>query len=103
MKIFTVILSIYFLTLNFAPCSDTPPDRNDAQIEFSQATDADHEHQSNDLCSPFCQCHCCHVHAIDFELMAFEPFQDPISNEVFAIFKENGKDFHSSLFQPPRA
>ncbi|MDT0651183.1 MULTISPECIES: DUF6660 family protein [Autumnicola] len=100
MKIFTIILSLYFLALNFAPCSDTVPDSDDTQLEFSQTTDADHN--DSDLCSPFCQCHCCHVHTIDFELMTFEPFQDPISNMILTSFQHHGKDFHTSLFQPPR-
>jgi len=102
-KIFTVILSIYFLALNFAPCSDTTSDSDDTQIEFSQTTDANHDHSDSDLCSPFCNCHCCHVHTINFGLVAFEPFQGPISNEILTSFQHHGKDFHTSLFQPPRA
>ncbi|WP_363317812.1 DUF6660 family protein [uncultured Dokdonia sp.] len=102
MKLFTIILSIYFLALNFAPCADTVVDSDDTQIEYSLTADADHEHSDNDLCSPFCQCHCCHVHTINFGLVAFQPLQPAIPHEFFAHFDNLGKDIPHSLLQPPR-
>ncbi|TLP79781.1 DUF6660 family protein [Maribacter sp. ACAM166] len=103
MKNLTIILAIYLLGLNFAPCSDTIADNDDVQTEYSQATDGDHNHNSSDLCSPFCQCHCCHMHTIDFGLIPYVPFQPYISNEVFAYSQNAGKNFPISLLQPPRA
>ena len=102
MKIFTLILSIYLLGLNFAPCNDTIVDNDDIETVYSQATDSDHNHNSSDLCSPFCQCHCCHMHTIDFGVTAYETFQQSISKEVFAFFQKPGKDFYLSILQPPK-
>ncbi len=85
------------------PCADTIQENSETQASFSQVADADHDHSSQDLCSPFCHCHCCHVHSINFELIVFEPFNGFISNEILGNFKKQGKDIQISLFQPPQA
>jgi hypothetical protein len=103
-KIFTVILSFYLLALNFTPCNDVAEDndKNDVLIELSQNDCSNHDHNTSDLCSPFCLCHCCHVHTLDFVLNNFEPFQ-PSDFELSTIhFESHGKDISDSLFQPPR-
>ena len=84
------------------PCADTASDSNYALNEFSQTADADHDHSVYDLCSPFCQCHCCHVHTINFGLVAFEPIQPAFPLEFFARFDNLGKDIPHSLLQPPQ-
>ncbi|WP_084217688.1 DUF6660 family protein [Nonlabens marinus] len=101
MRIFAIILSIYFLALNVVPCSDAANNTDDTQVVTVIDIDGDHD-QDCELCSPFCQCHCCHVHTIDFGLMAFEPYQSPISSKIFTSFQNHGKDFLTSLFQPPQ-
>ncbi|WP_082830750.1 DUF6660 family protein [Cochleicola gelatinilyticus] len=105
MKLFTIIFSLYLLALNFSPCSDmvTAGESDTVQIEVSQTTDSDHNHTSSDLCSPFCNCHCCHVHTIDSGIMAFELIQPAISNEVFSRFQNAGNEYFNSILQPPRA
>lgn len=77
-------------------------DTSDTQTEFSQTPDADHNHVNSDLCSPFCHCHCCHVHTIDFGLYAFEPLQPIVVQLSTLHFDSRGKDFQNSLLQPPR-
>ncbi|MGR7813651.1 DUF6660 family protein [Lacinutrix undariae] len=103
MKFITFILSFYLLALNFMPCSDSVPNNNEFQTEISQHIDLEHEHNNLDFCSPFCQCHCCHVHATytatnDYEIVAVE-----ISTKLFLHFDSLGKDINNPLFQPPRA
>lgn len=103
MKIFSIILSFYFLGLNFTPCEDAAAEANDAQTEFSVEADTGHDHSTADMCSPFCNCHCCHVHTIDIGLAGFEPLNVvPLQNPLLH-FDNLGKDFRNSLFQPPRA
>ena len=103
MKILSIILSIYFLGLNFTPCDDAVAEENEVQTEFSVAADADSDHSSADMCSPFCHCHCCHVHTIDVGMAVFEPLNViPLQNPLLH-FDNLGKDFRNSLFQPPRA
>ena len=103
MKFFTTLLSIYFLALSFAPCEDAGANNNDIPSENSQAVSADHDHSAVDLCTPFCQCHCCHVNTIDVSIVAFELVQTPFLRESFVHFDSIGKDIFHSLLQPPRA
>jgi len=100
-KFLTIILSLYFLALNVVPCSDSAQANDDAQDVSVVDFDGDHD-QDLELCSPFCQCHCCHVHTIDFGIVEFQLLQTEISNENFAHFDKLGKDFTHSLYQPPK-
>lgn len=101
-KFLAIILSFYFLALNTVPCGDTANGSNDSQVVTVIDIDTDHD-QDCGLCSPFCQCHCCHVHTIDFGLVTFEPLQPEIPHEFFAHFDDLGKDIPHSILQPPRA
>lgn len=103
MKIYAFILSIYFLGLNFVPCGDHDVDTSDNSHKTSQQVDADNDQCSSDICSPFCHCHCCHAHTINFEIVAFKPLQHTISREMFDPFYGHSKDVSISIFQPPRA
>lgn len=55
-----------------------------------------------ELCSPFCQCHCCHVYTLHFEIAKFEPLQVTIPTDNFAHIDSRGTDITFSLFQPPQ-
>ncbi|WP_349351058.1 MULTISPECIES: DUF6660 family protein [unclassified Flagellimonas] len=101
MKFLTIILSFYFLALNVVPCGDSGKAKDDAQVVSVMDYDGNHD-QDCELCSPFCQCHCCHVHTIDFDIAEFQPLQSVISQENFAYFDSLGKDFALSLYQPPQ-
>ncbi|MEY8021416.1 DUF6660 family protein [Muriicola sp. E247] len=101
MKLLATILSIYFLALNVLPCSDAGNVNDDSQVVITVDFDGDHD-QDCELCSPFCQCHCCHAHTINFGLALFEPLQPLISQANFVHFDRAGKDISLSLFQPPQ-
>ena len=104
MKFLVVIFSLYFLALNLLPCQDAPVTEDTAHPELVQPQGDAHDHGQcdSDLCSPFCGCHCCHSHTVDFGLVTFEPFQLPIPQMDFAHFDSLGENFPHSLFQPPR-
>ena len=102
MKFLAFILSIYILALNFAPCEDNGNADNNVKIEISQSGDINHAHNVIDLCSPFCQCHCCHIHATQFNLEEFTVASHKISTELFLHFDSLGKDISNSILQPPR-
>ncbi|MAO18990.1 hypothetical protein CSC80_03915 [Maribacter sp. 6B07] len=102
MKFFAIILSIYFLALNFVPCSDASSVDEGTQVVSVMDFDGEHG-QDCELCSPFCQCQCCHSHTIDFRLAIFEPIEPIVSLENFIHFDSLGKDISLSLLQPPRA
>ncbi|MAY21308.1 MAG: hypothetical protein CMC74_00825 [Flavobacteriaceae bacterium] len=101
MKFLVVILSFYFLALNVVPCSDAEKINDDSQVVTVTDFEGDHD-QDCELCSPFCQCHCCHVHTLDFGIASFNPFQDTILKENFSHFDSLGKDIRHSLLQPPK-
>ena len=102
MKYLAVILSIYILALNFAPCEDNASFSDDTTTEVSQQSDSDHDHNSSDECSPFCQCHCCHIHATEFAPYQISFTVPDISTKLFLHFDSLGQDFNQTLLQPPR-
>ncbi|WP_340066610.1 DUF6660 family protein [Ascidiimonas aurantiaca] len=103
MKIAALILSFYILALNLQPCNDTDFPDDIAQMEVAMDMDLDHsEKGALDLCTPFCTCHCCHVHILDFGLPGFEPIMMDISMEPCIHFDNVGKEFTHSLLQPPQ-
>lgn len=105
MKIFAVILSIYFLGLNFIPCDDTAVSENQDTIAVSMDLDQEqqeYQHSGADDCPPFCQCHCCHVHVVKFNPSTFVVFESKIPF-LAPLFEESaGKEITNSHFQPPR-
>ncbi|MBN4084889.1 hypothetical protein JYT89_00955 [Flavobacteriaceae bacterium AH-315-B10] len=104
MKFIALILSIYILALNFAPCEDIVALENDIKVEISQNViiDLDQNHNELDLCSPFCQCLCCHIHITNFNLDDFTVSPEKISTKIFSHFDDLGKDISNSILQPPR-
>lgn len=103
MKFLVIILSVYFLGLNFIPCDDAVV--YDGQEEFSVVLDADQDHQESDgqdECPPFCQCHCCHVHVIQFSTITFEVLEPAISTLIVQKGERLGEEIPNTHFQPPR-
>ena len=103
MKYLAFILSIYIFALNLAPCTDYDVPDNDVKTEISQAFSDDHQHQGSDLCPPFCQCCCCHIHATHFKIVEFTINSTEIPTDIFHYFNGLEKDFNNSILQPPRA
>jgi len=102
MKFIAFILSIYILALNFAPCEDNAAIDDDLKIEISQNLEIGVSHNVLDLCSPFCQCHCCHIHATYFNMEETTVASKKISTDIFMHFDGLGKDILNSILQPPR-
>ncbi|WP_373422834.1 DUF6660 family protein [Halomarinibacterium sedimenti] len=100
MKFLSFILSIYFLALNFSPCEDLSVVSDELKTEISQNTNDGH--LDFDLCSPFCQCHCCHIHVTHFKVVEYNLSSSLISTKVFHYFEGMESNFSSSLFQPPQ-
>ena len=101
MKFLAVILSFYFLALNAVPCNDTKDAPSDNVETYVMDIDTEHG-QDCELCSPFCNCHCCHVHTINFEVANFEPVVLLSIKENFSHFEGLGKEVAFALFQPPQ-
>ncbi|MCF6297173.1 MAG: hypothetical protein L3J08_04190 [Flavobacteriaceae bacterium] len=98
MKLITFILSLYILALNFTICADVK-DNDMLKTEITQSQD--HEHDTLDLCSPFCYCQCCQVLATNPLSFDFNLDINGISNQIFLHFDNLGKDIPNSILQPP--
>lgn len=94
------IFSIYLFSLNAMPCSD-----GDAELglETRVSMDMEHSHNGVDLCSPFCACHCCHVHNIDFGMASVQIVPIEFFKEIPIYFDGTGIKHEHSLLRPPRA
>jgi len=102
MKYVALILSFYFLALNVMTCDDNDTIVDGEQSLISYQQDSNHNQGNLDSCSPFCSCHCCHVHTIKFVPIAFETIEPIVFQEVFDHFYGLTKDFHTSILQPPQ-
>ena len=106
MKIIAIILSFYFLGLNFIPCDDTLVSDNQETIFVNFDLDQDNMDQQmdnkTDECPPFCQCHCCHVHVVNFHPSNFEVPDLEIPNLIVQKGDNPGIEILDSHFQPPR-
>lgn len=101
MKSLVIIFSIYFLGLSFLPCEDDAIFQDDA-TEFHQVDKSHASGTAADDCSPFCQCHCCHVHMMTFESAEADLNSFEISTKISEYTFEIGDDIPQSFFQPPR-
>lgn len=103
MKFMAVILAFYILTLNLTPCEDGSVKANVINDEMVQGVDDDHGHGNLDLCSPFCICHCCHMHATNFSPADIDLVSNTITTKVFLHFDSLGENIPNAILQPPRA
>ncbi len=83
------------------PCEDEVISQ-DENTEFHQVENSHSSQSSADDCSPFCQCHCCHVHMLSFNSSDQELISLEISSEIPEINSQLGDDIPNSFFQPPR-
>ncbi|MFN8325740.1 DUF6660 family protein [Flavobacterium sp.] len=106
MKLLTVILSIYLVTLSAIPCADIKSE-SEVHLEVAQTSDKDnHSHdKGNDLCSPFCICNCCgqvtlnYVATINYDFpVQFEEIKSSKSTYTSALHS----NFFGSIWQPPQ-
>lgn len=101
-KFIAIILSSYILLLNTVACGDEVVVQDEAQTEVVFQGELNHTHGLTDLCAPFCSCHCCHVHSVDFDAINFQSIHDEISSQIFIHFDNRGEEIPSPFFQPPR-
>lgn len=113
MKIFSFILSIYIFCLAILPCDDIHLVLN--EVGHSAAYHNDHESQdkhehsegSDNHCSPFCSCTCCHS-PVTFELI-FKTSPNSIAyvqvsrdDNTFLYYDSPSSTFLNTIWQPPK-
>lgn len=100
-KNLAIILAVFFLGLNFIPCEDDILTiQQDTQVQVSDY--GEHSPLEADSCSPFCQCHCCHVHVTNINGQAFESLDLAISTIIINKGANLGEELPNFHFQPPR-
>ena len=63
MKVFSIILAVIVASFSVLPCSDDMTSENcGTEIHFHAGSSDHDDHSNTDLCSPFCNCCCCHTH-----------------------------------------
>ena len=108
MKYIAFILSLYFLGLNFTPCNDEvtviscSSIKSEVIAQIDSETSGHCDGEKEDLCSPFCKCHCCHVHVINLLTECFEVFSPGVASGTFAHSDNLGKELSFTILQPPR-
>ncbi|WP_231919720.1 DUF6660 family protein [Salegentibacter salegens] len=101
------ILSLYVMGLNFLACNDSDSSQVNSDSEITmvnvQNLDIDHSHDKvADLCPPFCSCHCCHVHTVDFGSSNFRPLITEIPSKAFVHFDSSVEEPILSFFDSPK-
>jgi hypothetical protein len=115
LKIISIILSLYVILLAFMPCEDElgsafSQDQSNLATSQQDATHHDivqhekhlHGDASEDLCTPFCQCHCCHTHITFFDTGWYLE-NLPFTNQKSIPYVEQAAlSLPFSMCQPPR-
>lgn len=99
MRLFTLILSLYFLALSCYPCADTVCETT--SIAEEQHHNDDHEHHEEN-CSPFCYCHCCHLSTLGLTMLDTEANEYTYSSIIIGKETNFYQDVSYRFFQPPR-
>ncbi|AGA80321.1 MULTISPECIES: DUF6660 family protein [Echinicola] len=105
MKIACYILSFYFIALSGVACADTIPEDSQNSVTIVDIGNPGHNHHSTngwDGCTPFCVCHCCHLHFFPASGVVFShPLKLP---QVYSSFRQDfGNLKLHDFLKPPRA
>lgn len=104
MKTLAIIFAFYFIGLNGLPCSDDfLPLQTQSQTESFISLDTYQGESHADQCSPFCQCHCCHIPVTELNTLYFESIVQPeIAVHNFIYTFNDGVNPIKRFFEPPR-
>ena len=63
MKYLIFIFAVVFASLAVLPCPDAPASQGNCvgELDGHEEDDQHQDESSEELCSPFCTCHCCHL------------------------------------------
>ena len=102
MKFIAIILSFYLLALQAVPCNDDDVTiGNDSQT--ISVVDFDNDHDDDcEICSPFCQCQCCHTPVINTQNFFTETVHELISEEITRRELETFQEVSRRILQPPQ-
>lgn len=102
MKFIAIILSFYLLALQAVPCNDDDVTiGNDSQT--ISVVDFDNDHDDDcEICSPFCQCQCCHTPVINTQNFFTESEHKSIIEEIISKELNISQEVLFRVLQPPQ-
>lgn len=100
MKLSATILALVVLVLSVMPCED-PEVLTGIAVEQVACDQCDGD-GIGDLCSPFCDCHCCSIHYIGFEYGNYHIIDPYIPQGKFVFMDSKEQEVLRPLHQPPR-
>ncbi|MFK7904810.1 MAG: DUF6660 family protein [Chitinophagales bacterium] len=101
MKILSIILSLFFLTLSVLPCTDAHSCESDNDMESH--LQHDHSEDEQDDCPPFCLCICCGITFTTENLEVSCETAPSVQNQAYkSRYSFNyAFSFTSSVWHPP--
>ncbi|MFC5282565.1 DUF6660 family protein [Pedobacter alpinus] len=101
MRIFSSILMLLILAINFKPCADELPSKENTISKTIQQENPNNQNEQDD-CSPFCYCACCAIRTLtrNFASLNFYAANLAKTNSVHICGKTNNAIY--PVWQPPK-
>jgi hypothetical protein len=101
MKYLIVIWSLLISSMAVMPCADAAADCGE-EVHWHETASHDHqEAEGADVCSPFCFCHCCHLHTVVVEVSE-EVFIDHTGKNKNHFTASHYSQTFYSIWHPPK-
>lgn len=107
MKIASFILSLILFGTTLVSCSDVAASVLLVEKAEVQLIVQSHDHngahsETQDLCSPFCSCHCCHTHVVLKNDATFIGEIEETPDTPFPHYSFYSPSPYFSIWQPPK-
>lgn len=102
MKALACILSLYALWLSVNPCMDSDCHPNSAAETIMVSANALNAHYQNEICSPFCTCHCSGTNKLASNRQSVCPGFFVMDEVLFSFSENQHSEFSISIWQPPK-
>ncbi len=102
MKIFSLLLMLLILAMNFKPCADEIFIDTSEVVHTVIEKTADHQSTGADDCSPFCYCACCSVRSFSAKETVVTIFLPQIKIQEPNFLLGHVHQISLSIWQPPQ-
>jgi len=102
MKYLAFIFAFYLMGMLLLPCNDAFNECTPAVK--TKASDHSHKADTNDTCSPFCNCSCCHT-IVDLKFFGIRVEDEkPVFEEKEFLLTDQGfvSSYYGNIWQPPK-
>ena len=105
MKSLVFILAVYLLALSIMSCVDSYNKNSNYTSTKGVVLKGDKQTDQNEICSPFCTCHCCNIPSYSTVENFAIKVNKPTINLLHGYYIQNfsiSSNFHGNVWQPPR-